>query len=163
MVLTKILSMLDGRAMDVTNYGSSGAGTNVQVYDEWDSTAQRFNLYYLDSAYYVKPICCDMVLDLSAQTSNLQVWGRGDNWNTQKFDIYKIDKNEIGHHSYEQEIIPPTCTANGYTNYVCSECGDAYQGTIHKPGSTALLIGRYQKKLLVQKMENVSEAAVNAA
>lgn len=124
----KILSMLDGRAMDVTNYGSSGAGTNVQVYDEWDSTAQRFHLYYLDSAYYVKPICCDMVLDLSAQTNNLQVWGRGDNWNTQKFDIYKIDKNEIGQHSYEQEIIPPTCTANGYTNYVCSECGDAYQG-----------------------------------
>ena len=35
--------------------------------------------------------------------------------------------------------------------------------TIHKPGSTALLIGRYPKRLLVQKMENASEAAVNAA
>ena len=29
-------------------------------------------------------------------------------------------------HSYEPTVIPPTCTAMGYTEYECLECGDSY-------------------------------------
>lgn len=29
-------------------------------------------------------------------------------------------------HSYETTVVPPTCTAMGYTVYECSECGDSY-------------------------------------
>ncbi len=31
-------------------------------------------------------------------------------------------------HSYSEEVVPPTCTSQGYTEYTCSECGDSYKG-----------------------------------
>ena len=30
-------------------------------------------------------------------------------------------------HSYTSVVTPPTCTAQGYTTYTCSDCGDVYQ------------------------------------
>ncbi|WP_448915410.1 leucine-rich repeat domain-containing protein, partial [Eubacterium ramulus] len=32
----------------------------------------------------------------------------------------------IGHHSYEEVIVKPTCTEEGYTTYICKVCGDSY-------------------------------------
>lgn len=45
---------------------------------------------------------------------------------------------ELGH-SYEAEIIAPTCTEMGYTIFTCTRCGDSYKGdytnvTGHTPG-----------------------------
>lgn len=31
-------------------------------------------------------------------------------------------------HNYREEIIEPTCTEQGYTQYYCERCGDAYNG-----------------------------------
>ena len=33
-------------------------------------------------------------------------------------------------HTYEEHIISPTCTNEGYTEYVCVECGDSYREAI---------------------------------
>ena len=31
-------------------------------------------------------------------------------------------------HAYREEVTPPSCTAEGYTTYICSICGDRYVG-----------------------------------
>ncbi len=33
----------------------------------------------------------------------------------------------ICEHNYETELILPTCTQQGFTNYVCTKCGDSYK------------------------------------
>ena len=30
-------------------------------------------------------------------------------------------------HQYEADVTPPTCSAQGYTTYTCTECGDSYK------------------------------------
>lgn len=85
----KIISLVDDRALDVDDFGAGGGGTNVQVYNNWDCTAQRFYIYDIYGSYYIKPVCTDMVLDMSQTTNNLEVWGRGEDWAPQKFDIQK--------------------------------------------------------------------------
>lgn len=85
----KIFSLVDNRALDVDNFGDAGGGTNVQVFNSWDCTAQRFYIYDIYGSYYIKPVCTDMMLDMSQTTNNLEVWGRGEDWAPQKFDIQK--------------------------------------------------------------------------
>lgn len=85
----KIFSLVDNCALDVDNFGDAGGGTNVQVFNSWDCTAQRFYIYDIYGSYYIKPVCTDMVLDMSQTTNNLEVWGRGEDWAPQKFDIQK--------------------------------------------------------------------------
>lgn len=85
----KIISLVDDRALDVDDFGAGGGGTNVQIYNNWDCTAQRFYIYDIYGSYYIKPVCTDMVLDMSQTTNNLEVWGRGEDWTPQKFDIQK--------------------------------------------------------------------------
>lgn len=85
----KIISLVDDRALDVDDFGAGGGGTNVQIYNNWDCTAQRFYIYDIYGSYYIKPVCTDMVLDMSQTTNNLEVWGRGEDWAPQKFDIQK--------------------------------------------------------------------------
>lgn len=123
----KIKNYYDWRALDVHNYAEAGAGTNVQVYEDWDSTAQRFYIYELCGSYYIKPVCTDMVLDMSQTTNNLEVWGAGFDWNPQKFEIEKIDRSDIGVHKYIDKIISPTINSEGYTEHICSICGYSYK------------------------------------
>ena len=85
----KIFSLVDNRALDVDNFGDAGGGTNVQVFNSWDCTAQRFYIYDIYGSYYIKPVCTDMMLDMSQTTNNLEVWGRGEDWAPQKFDIQR--------------------------------------------------------------------------
>ena len=85
----KIISLVDDGALDVDDFGAGGGGTNVQIYNNWDCTAQRFYIYDIYGSYYIKPVCTDMVLDMSQTTNNLEVWGRGEDWAPQKFDIQK--------------------------------------------------------------------------
>lgn len=85
----KIFSLVDNRALDVDNFGDAGGGTNVQVFNSWDCTAQSFYIYDIYGSYYIKPVCTDMMLDMSQTTNNLEVWGRGEDWAPQKFDIQK--------------------------------------------------------------------------
>lgn len=126
----KIKNYYDWRAMDVDNYASGGAGTNVQVYNDWDVTAQRFYIYEVYGAYYLKPVCTDMVLDLSQTTYNLEVWGMGADWPAQKFNILKIDQSDIGVHKYESKLVIDSDTGAQYNEYTCSICKDSYKEII---------------------------------
>lgn len=57
----KIINSKDYYALDIREYGNGGNGTNVQVNVNWDTTAQRFYIQKAYGAYYLKPLCCDMV------------------------------------------------------------------------------------------------------
>lgn len=120
----KIFSLVDNRALDVDNFGDAGGGTNVQVFNSWDCTAQRFYIYDIYGSYYIKPVCTDMMLDMSlASDGNLAVWGRGENWAPQKFDIQKttnlihptISLNKKNFNLDEK--ITVTASADGGVNY----------------------------------------------
>lgn len=126
----KIRNYYDWRALDVDNYAAGGAGANVQVYNDWDVTAQRFYIYEVYGAYYIKPVCTDMVLDLSQTTYNLEVWGMGADWPAQKFNIHKINQSDIGVHKYENKIVTDTKTGEQYNEYTCLICNDSYREII---------------------------------
>lgn len=134
----KIKNYYDWRAMDVHNHAEGGAGTNVQVYNDWDVTAQRFYIYEVYGAYYIKPVCTDMVLDLNQTTYNLEVWGAGTNWEPQKFNIEKINTEDIGKHSYSEKVVKPTFEEKGYTEHTCNMCGDSYKDNYTIFGDTNL-------------------------
>ena len=36
-------------------------------------------------------------------------------------------------HNYKQTVTPPTCTTRGYTTFVCTDCGDTYEGNYVDP------------------------------
>ena len=43
-------------------------------------------------------------------------------------EIPKLQSGEEEHeHSYDAQVVPPTCMAGGYTLYTCTGCGDTYQ------------------------------------
>lgn len=119
----KIFSLVDNRALDVDNFGGAGGGTNVQIFNSWDCTAQRFYIYEIYDSYYIKPVCTDMMLDMSQTTNNLEVWGRGEDWTPQKFDIQKttnlihpaISLNKKNFNLDEK--ITVTASADGGVNY----------------------------------------------
>lgn len=43
-----------------------------------------------------------------------------------------VGKSDLGPHSYEETVIPPTCTEDGYTTLTCSVCRDSYTTDITK-------------------------------
>lgn len=119
----KIKNYYDFRSMDVDNFAQNGAGTNVKVYEDWDCTAQRYYIYEIYGSYYIKPVCTDMMLDMSQTTNNLEVWGRGEDWAPQKFDIQKttslihpaISLNKKNFNLDEKVTV--TASAEGVVNY----------------------------------------------
>lgn len=119
----KIKNYYDFRSMDVDNFAQNGAGTNVKVYEDWDCTAQRYYIYEIYGSYYIKPVCTDMMLDMSQTTNNLEVWGRGEDWVPQKFDIQKttnlihpaISLNKKNFNLDEKVTV--TASADGGANY----------------------------------------------
>ena len=43
-------------------------------------------------------------------------------------------------HAYVETVVPPTCTADGYTNHTCSRCGDSYNDeTVVATGHTEVI------------------------
>ena len=132
----KIISACDNTAMDVTNYGASGNGTNVQTFKDWDSTAQVFYIYYINQSYVFRPACSDVVLDLNGITLNLQIWSSGFNLNTQKFQIEKIESSDEVEHTFSDWKITKnaSCTDAGIKERICEVCGKTETQTIAKTG-----------------------------
>ncbi len=81
--------------MDVSDSANEGTNSNIQVWSDNGSDNQRYYIYQLDNAYYIKPVCIDLVLDMDMNNypRNVAVWDKGVDWNPQKFDIEKIDPN----------------------------------------------------------------------
>lgn len=88
----KIYNVADLRCMDVNNR-SYDSGTNVHVYSDNNSDAQRWQIYKSGDAYALSAECTNCVLDIdngsTSDGANVQMWE--DNGTTaQKFKIQKI-------------------------------------------------------------------------
>lgn len=145
----KILSALDNKAMDIDNFGDNGNGTNIQVFNPWDCTAQKFYIYKAYGGQYIKPIPSDLFVDMQLSgENNVEAWGGGVNWDPQKFEIIKVDINDVGEHTYANPVTTPaSCTQNGAVTYTCSVCGQKKTETIPALGHL------YSKEWTVDKKE----------
>ena len=88
-----ITSLYDGRALDVTNAGTT-AGTNVGVYTKWESDngAQRWYIFGSSGAYELAPKCAmDQRLDVTgaytADGTNIEIY-TANGTAAQKFAFY---------------------------------------------------------------------------
>ena len=88
-----ITSLYDGRALDVTNAGTT-AGTNVGVYTKWgsDNGAQRWYIFGSSGAYELAPKCAmDQRLDVTgaytADGTNIEIY-TANGTAAQKFAFY---------------------------------------------------------------------------
>ena len=92
----KITSKSDGKTMDLSNYGKDGVGANIQTWVNNDSTAQRYYIYKMFGAYYLKPVCVSWAVDMDINKSpgNVAAWQYGEDWDPQKFDIIKYVKGD---------------------------------------------------------------------
>lgn len=123
----KICSTVDDSYMDVRG-GADVDAANVITYEYYGNSNQQFYIYNQYGAYYLRPThSSTRVLDMSAETNNLEIWRMGDNWIPQKFDIEKIERSEIGVHKYIDKIVSPTTNNDGYTEHICSICGYSYK------------------------------------
>lgn len=88
----KIKNCADGLILDVNNFGTTN-GTNVQVWVNNDSSAQRFYIYGVSGAYYLRGKCGDLVLDVNGglieDGTNIQMWEKNDS-TAQQFQIWKL-------------------------------------------------------------------------
>ncbi len=90
----KITNCLDGRALDVHNFGTTD-GTNVAVCESNESTAQRWFITGESGAYYFRAACGDLVLDIeggsTSDNANVQMWTKNDS-TAQKFQVWKLSE-----------------------------------------------------------------------
>ncbi len=90
----KIINCFDKKVLDVANFGTID-GTNVQVCESNDSTAQRWFVYGEAGAYVLKAKCGDLVLDINGglgdEGTNVQMWTSNDT-SAQKFQIYQLNQ-----------------------------------------------------------------------
>ncbi len=134
----KIKNAYDDQCLEVFQAGTTN-GTNISVYkDSTEFTNQNFYIYNLFNAYYIKPVCSDLFVDMSFESPyNVATYGYSDNWNHQKFTF--IDENDaylICKHSYGSWTTSKnaTCTENGTQQRKCSICGYTETQNINKLG-----------------------------
>lgn len=89
----KIYNMADLRCMDVNNRHYE-SGTNVHVYQDNNSDAQRWQIYKSGDSYALSAECTNCVLDIDNGSSNdgtnVQMW-EDNGTAAQKFKIQKIN------------------------------------------------------------------------
>jgi cell wall assembly regulator SMI1 len=92
------ISSIDGRCMEVHNYESSN-GTNVELNNYSDNSAQHWFITGESGAYVLRAECGTNVLDMSGGCSedgtNIQMWESNGTY-SQKFQIWKKDTPSSG-------------------------------------------------------------------
>ncbi|MEE0958386.1 MAG: RICIN domain-containing protein [Ruminococcus sp.] len=71
-------------------------GTNVTTFSKFNGTNnQKFFIYRMFDSYYIKPIGSNRVVDLAQLTEEVAIWDYGQNFDPQKFDILKLDYDNL--------------------------------------------------------------------
>lgn len=90
----KITNCADGLIMEDVNFGTTN-GSNVAVYGNNDSSAQRWYITGESGAYEFRAQCGNLVMDVdngsSGDGTNVQMWERN-NTAAQKFQVWKLNK-----------------------------------------------------------------------
>ena len=78
----------------LNNINEQPNGTNIQIYNTYNSTDnQRFYIYNMFDSYYIKPVGAEKIVDMSLSNGNIAMYGYGENFAPQKFDIIKTTPN----------------------------------------------------------------------
>ena len=86
----KIVNVGTGKRLDVNNAGTAD-GTNIQVWTDNDSSAQRWGVYGSQGSYLLKPkYSTSSVLDSGGGNNNVHLWTYASNIAAQKFTIEKM-------------------------------------------------------------------------
>ena len=96
----KITSCKDGRCMEVHNFETAN-GTNVEMNNWSDNSAQRWFIYGNSGQYKFRAACGNNVLDLTGGSqsatdgTNLEMWEKNGT-DAQDFSIWVLEKPELG-------------------------------------------------------------------
>ena len=86
----EIVNVGTGKRLDVDNAGTAD-GTNIQVWTDNDSSAQRWGVYGSQGSYLLKPkYSTSSVLDSGGGNNNVHLWTYASNIAAQKFTIEKM-------------------------------------------------------------------------
>ena len=91
----RIESTYDNRSLDADCAGTAN-GTNVKMYNSYDTAAQKWLLYANGSGYNIASSYCDNAFDCTAGSSNAGTnvqLHQSNNTAAQIFSIYKYDRN----------------------------------------------------------------------
>ncbi len=91
----KLINHLDNRCLD-TDSMRSDDGTNIMIWDDNGFDCQRFYFYDVNGNYYIAPVHCknDRVLDVYAETNNVQIYLFGETNPQQQFRIVREGEEE---------------------------------------------------------------------
>ena len=99
----KIINCADNNILDICNFGTTN-GTNVSIYRNNDSSAQRWYIYGESGAYFLRGQCGDLVLDINGGSredgANVQMWERNDT-DAQRFQIWILPEVSPTYVHYE--------------------------------------------------------------
>ena len=91
----KIISTYDNRSLDADNCGSANE-TNIKLYTDYDTVAQKWFIYQNGSGYNIASSYCDKVFDVAGSRddagTNVQFY-TSNNTNAQIFSIYNIQND----------------------------------------------------------------------
>ena len=110
-----IMSQLDGLMMDVSYIDDPPAGVDVHAWESTGKWNQRFNIYYLDDAFYIRP----------ANTKTLVVdMGAGEPYNVA---CYNLSRN-AGQQKYRFDMV-------GMGDYIPYGLGDEFYAQLRCQGT----------------------------
>ena len=120
---------LDGtyQILDTSDYSNNASGTYILKNGLLTLTGKftlsgnkDYRRFYIDSSFRIHVV---------AFVKDISIFERGQTPSQPGGDIptTPVDDNPSTHeHNYTAHVVPPTCTEEGYTEYVCS-CGDSYK------------------------------------
>lgn len=77
---------------NINNISEQPNGTNVQAYSMYNGTDnQRFYIYRMYNSYYIKPVGTNRIVDMGLDNGLVAIWGFGEDFDPQKFDIIRVD------------------------------------------------------------------------
>lgn len=86
-----IISYYDGLSMDVAGAKTDNA-TNMQMMPYVENTAQKFWIYSINGAYYIRSQCNEYPFTINRQNNNnLELWYYDSTFANKRFDIIKMD------------------------------------------------------------------------
>ncbi|MDO5157100.1 MAG: RICIN domain-containing protein [Eubacteriales bacterium] len=87
----RIALATDGRCLEVFQAGKE-QGTNISVWKEnLDFVNQEFQFYRMNKAFYIKPVCSDLFVDMGdSEPYNVATYGYAEDWGPQMFNIIDV-------------------------------------------------------------------------
>jgi len=133
-VLTGTQSIYDEKMPIVFNWESTSNTTHYNLFIDRLETSGNYerleNIHYASSG--ISRTLTRGTYRVLVQSTNANYWEtNGSNWLFQNSDWHYFSVEHL--HQYNSFVTEATCTEQGYTIYVCSECDDSYTSNDTEP------------------------------